>query len=79
MLFLMWSRWIRPSEIAGVAQPLAADQSLSESVIRFEVARFITDTRSVLADGAAEKAALHRVYDMARGAAVATLPVSGTD
>ena len=38
-----------------------------EAVIRFELARFITDARSVLADGAAEKAALHRVYDMARG------------
>ena len=41
--------------------------------IRFELARFITDARSVLGDGAAEKAALHRVYDLARGEA-ATAP-----
>lgn len=64
----------RAGEIVGVAQPFAAGQRISEAVIRFELARFITDARSVLADGAAEKAALHRVYDMARGAAATTLP-----
>jgi type IV secretion system protein VirB5 len=64
----------KAGEIVGVAQPFAADQRVSEAVIRFELARFITDARSVLADGAAQKAALHRVYDMARGAAATTLP-----
>jgi type IV secretory pathway TrbF-like protein len=64
----------KAGEIVGVAQPFAADQRTSEAVIRFELARFITDARSVLADGAAEKSALHRVYDMARGAAATTLP-----
>jgi len=64
----------KASEIVGVAQPFAANANTGEAVIRFELARFITDARSVLADGAAEKAALHRVYDMARGAAATTLP-----
>ncbi len=64
----------KAGEVLGVAQPFAAGQRVSEAVIRFELARFITDARSVLADGAAEKAALHRVYDMARGAAATTLP-----
>ena len=64
----------KAGEIVGVAQPFAAGQRVSEAVIRFELARFIADARSVLADGAAEKAALHRVYDMARGAAATTLP-----
>src|SRR5581483_5521022 len=64
----------KAGEIVGAAQPFAAGQRVSEAVIRFELARFIADARSVLADGAAEKAALHRVYDMARGAAAATLP-----
>lgn len=64
----------KAGEIVGVAQPFAANGTTGEAVIRFELARFITDARSVLADGAAEKAALHRVYDMARGAAATTLP-----
>ncbi len=64
----------KAGEIVGVAQPLAGNQAVNDAVIRFEVACFISDARSVLADGAAEKAALHRVYDMARGAAAATLP-----
>ncbi len=64
----------KAGDIIGVAQPLTADQSKSEAVIRFELARFITDARSVLGDGAAEKAALHRVYDMARGEAATVLP-----
>jgi type IV secretion system protein TrbF len=64
----------KAGEIIGVAQPLAASQSVSEAVIRFELARFITDARSVLADGAAEKAALHRVYEMARGETATVLP-----
>jgi type IV secretory pathway TrbF-like protein len=64
----------KAGEIVGAAQPFAAGQRVSEAVIRFELARFIADARSVLADGAAEKAALHRVYDMARGAAATTLP-----
>jgi type IV secretory pathway TrbF-like protein len=64
----------KAGEIVGVAQPLAANQSVSDAVIRFELARFITDARSVLSDGAAEKAALHRVYDMARGEAATVLP-----
>jgi type IV secretory pathway TrbF-like protein len=64
----------KAGEIVGVAQPFAANQTTGEAVIRFELARFISDARSVLADGAAEKAALHRVYDMARGAAATTLP-----
>ena len=64
----------KAGEIIGVAQPLAAIQSVSDAVIRFELARFITDARSVLSDGAAEKAALHRVYDMARGEAATVLP-----
>src|SRR5579875_876257 len=62
----------KAGEIVGVGQRFAAGQRVSEAVIRFELARFIADARSVLADGAAEKAALHRVYDMARGAAAAT-------
>jgi type IV secretion system protein TrbF len=64
----------KTGEVAGVAQPLASNPAVGEAVIRFEVARFITDARSVLADSAAEKAALHRVYDMAREGAAATLP-----
>jgi type IV secretory pathway TrbF-like protein len=64
----------KAGEILGVAQPFVGNQAVDEAVIRFELARFITDARSVLADGAAEKAALHRVYDMARGAAATTLP-----
>ncbi len=64
----------KAGEIVGVAQPLAANQSISEAVIRFELARFITDARSVLGDGAVEKGALHRVYDMARGEAATVLP-----
>ncbi|SRR5579875_1485696 len=64
----------KAGEIVGVGQRFAAGQRVSEAVIRFELARFIADARSVLADGAAEKAALHRVYDMARGAAATTLP-----
>jgi type IV secretory pathway TrbF-like protein len=39
----------------------------------FKLAQFIGDARSVLGDGAAEKAALHRVYEMARGTAATTL------
>jgi type IV secretion system protein VirB5 len=62
-------------EVTGLLQPLVADQSANESVIRFELARFITDARSVLGDGAAEKAALHRVYNMARGEAASVLPI----
>jgi type IV secretion system protein VirB5 len=65
----------KAGEVTGLLQPLAADQSLNEAVTRFELARFITDARSVLGDGAAEKAALHRVYDMARGEAATVLPV----
>jgi len=64
----------KAGEIVGVAQPLTADQSKSEAVVRFELAQFITDARSVLADGVAEKVALHRVYDMARGEAATVLP-----
>lgn len=64
----------KAGEVTGLLQPLAANQSENESVIRFELARFITDARSVLSDGAAEKAALHRVYDMARGEAATVLP-----
>lgn len=64
----------KAGEIVGVAQPFATNQNVSEAVVRFELARFITDARSVLGDAAAEKAALHRVYDMARGAAATTLP-----
>src|SRR5260370_35156415 len=64
----------KAGEIIGGGQPLAANQSVSDAVIRFELARFITDARSVLSDGAAEKAALHRVYDMARGEAATVLP-----
>jgi len=65
----------RSGEILGVAEPVAANAQVSESVVRYELARFITDARGVLADGASEKAALHRVYDMAQGSAAATLPV----
>jgi type IV secretion system protein VirB5 len=64
----------KAGEVIGVAQPLSARESENEAVIRFELARFITDARSVLGDGAAEKAALHRVYDMARGGAATVLP-----
>lgn len=64
----------KAGEVVGTAQTLAASQSENEAVIRFELARFITDARSVLGDGAAEKAALHRVYDMARGEAATVLP-----
>jgi len=64
----------KAGEIVGVAPPFVGNQAVGEAVIRFELARFITDARSVLADGVAEKAALHRVYDMARGAAATTLP-----
>jgi len=65
----------RSGEIVGLAQPIAAGEQTSESVVRYELARFITDARSVLGDGASEKAALHRVYDMAQGSAAVTLPV----
>jgi type IV secretion system protein VirB5 len=64
----------KAGEVVGVAQPLAASQQVSDSVVRFELARFITDARTVLADGTQEKAALHRVYDMARGEAATELP-----
>ncbi len=64
----------KTGEVVGTAQPLEANQSTTDAVIRFELAQFITDARNVLADGAAEKAALHRVYDMARGMAATTLP-----
>jgi type IV secretion system protein TrbF len=65
----------RSGEILGVAEPIAANAQISESVVRYVLARFISDARSVLADGSNEKAALHRVYDMAQGSAAATLPV----
>jgi type IV secretion system protein VirB5 len=64
----------KAGEIMGVAQALAANQPINEAVIRFELARFITDARSVIADGAAEKAALHRTYNTARGEAATVLP-----
>jgi type IV secretory pathway TrbF-like protein len=64
----------KAGEVTGLLQPLAANQSANESVIRFELARFITDARSVLGDDIAEKAALHRVYNMARGEAATVLP-----
>ena len=63
----------KTGEVVGTAQPLEANQSTTDAVIRFELAQFITDARNVLADGAAEKAALHRVYDMARAAAATSL------
>ena len=63
----------KTGEVVGTAQPLEAKQSTTDAVIRFELAQFIADARSVLADGAAEKAALHRVYDMARAAAAISL------
>ena len=63
----------KTGEVVGTAQPLEANQSTTDAVIRFELAQFIADARSVLADGAAEKAALHRVYDMARAAAAISL------
>ena len=65
----------RSGEILAVAEPLAANTPISENVVRYELARFISDARSVLADGASEKAALHRVYEMAQGSAAASLPV----
>lgn len=65
----------KAGEVTGLLEPLAANQSENEAVIRFELARFITDARSVLGDGAEEKTALHRVYDMARGEAATVLPV----
>ena len=65
----------KAGEVTGLLQPLAANQSANESVIRFELARFITDARSVLGDDTAEKAALHRVYNMARGEAATVLPI----
>ena len=65
----------KAGEVTGVLQPLAAKQSANEAVIRFELARFITDARSVLGDDTAEKAALHRVYNMARGEAATVLPI----
>jgi type IV secretory pathway TrbF-like protein len=65
----------KTGEVVGTAQPLEANQSTTDAVIRFELAQFIADARSVLAGGPAEKAALHRVYDMARGAAATTLPI----
>jgi type IV secretion system protein TrbF len=64
----------KAGEVTGLLQPLAVNQSKNEAVIRFELARFITDARSVLGDGTAEKAGLHRVYDMARGEAATILP-----
>jgi type IV secretory pathway TrbF-like protein len=64
----------KAGEITGLLQPLGADPSANEAVVRFELARFITDARSVLSDGIAEKAALHGVYDMARGEAATVLP-----
>ncbi len=64
----------RAGEIAGVVEPVERDTALTDAIVRFELAQFITDARSILADGAAEKAALHRVYDMARGTAATTLP-----
>lgn len=65
----------KAGEVTGLLEPSAANQSENEAVLRFELARFITDARSVLGDGAAEKAALHRVYDIARGEAATVLPV----
>ena len=65
----------RTGEVIGTAQPLEANQSITDAVIRFELAQFIGDARSVLADGPSEKTALHRVYDMARGPAATTLPI----
>lgn len=35
----------KAGEIVGVAQPFAANQTTSEAVVRFELARFITDAR----------------------------------
>jgi type IV secretion system protein VirB5 len=64
----------KAGEVVGVAEPLAGNQAVSEAVMRFELARFIADARSVVGDGAAEKAALHRVYNMARGEAATVLP-----
>ena len=64
----------RAGEVAGVVQPAQRNAALTDAIVRFELAQFITDSRGILADGAAEKAALHRVYDMARGAAATTLP-----
>jgi len=63
----------KTGEVVGTAQPLEANQFTTDAVIRFELGQFISDARSVLADGAAEKAALHRVYDMARAAAATSL------
>jgi type IV secretion system protein VirB5 len=63
----------KTGEVVGVSQPLESDQSVSEAVVRFKLAQFIGDARSVLADGAAEKATLHRVYEMVRGTAATTL------
>ena len=63
----------KTGEVVGTVQPLEANQFSTDAVIRFELAQFIADARSVLADGAAEKAALHRVYDMARAAAATSL------
>lgn len=63
----------KTGEVVGTAQPLEASQFTTDAVIRFELAQFITDARNVLADGAAEKAALHRVYDMARAATATSL------
>lgn len=64
----------KAGEVLGAVQPLASDRSITEAVIRAELAQFITDSRSVLADGAAEKAALHRVYNIAQGEAATVLP-----
>jgi len=63
----------KTGEVVGTAQPLEANQSTTDAVIRFELAQFIADARNVMADGTAEKAALHRVYDMARAAAATSL------
>lgn len=63
----------KAGEVVGVVQPLAAQPSITDAVVRSELAEFISDARSVLGDGAAEKAALHRVYDMARGGAATAL------
>jgi type IV secretion system protein TrbF len=65
----------RTGEVLGTAEPIEANQSTTDAVIRFELAQFIGDARSVLADGPSEKTALHRVYDMTRGPAATTLPI----
>lgn len=64
----------KAGEVLGAVRPLASDRSITDAVVRSELAQFITDARSVRADGAAEKAALHRVYNMSRGEAATVLP-----